>query len=607
VKVYGDISNLIGGQNQGKPAEMLGDRQYHKGVNITCRNGVVATRPGLTEVPMVGNDSAVSVIRNERFQGAIYYRTSFHQYVACAFGGAVFLIEPTSNSVYDITSNVLTDDDPIDVYESIRMDSDAERLYFCAAEGYCVVQDGTSTPLIIQDTVDGPSCRTAFNADEIPAGTVMAYGYGRISVKTAPREFEVGSIYKTATPEDIFDFGTETQYVAGGGAMTLPDDLGHIVGMKFAKTYGTGPGVGLLHVFCEMGRATYDLTGSRTDSWNSNQIRRIEAAEYGCTSHYSVVPFGQDLFFMTHQGLQTTSLASEEARSFHRATVLATEYLDGSIQDEIEYLPFVSACRYDNRLLFTFYGDEYEVRNASGAAATATCFKGIVSLDLSVKEGVESLGANLPMVFDGVWTGMRPLGLVSGVFDNEERCFVFGCPGGYNRIFELGRTDGKDGSISGEQDIECKLYSKSMSFVALDGEFPRPVPYYLKQLQEGNFWVHEYTGKPSIDLYVAHDLDNSFGLVASSMLPDAGTDRLGIANVYWPAFSSPCSPSTRIPVTKGHLFMAQLRWSGYVALNKVFFMAEGNMPKHGLTSEPGRPAPTAASWPDDFDYTIGGQ
>ena len=59
------------------------------------------------------------------------------------------------------------------------MNANATQVHFCKADKYCVIQDGTTQPEILNHD-DTPWHRRQAAANEVPKGGVMAYGHGRI-------------------------------------------------------------------------------------------------------------------------------------------------------------------------------------------------------------------------------------------------------------------------------------------------------------------------------------------------------------------------------------------------------------------------------------------
>ena len=440
MKVFDGFTSLIGGMNSGMLNIDIHKNQFARGINITCRDGVIATRPPFIEILLESDiEGAVQNIMYGKFQGMYTYQYGTTTYIAFAFSGHVYIMDPVAGDIFEATTVPGVFNEYVD------------RLHYCQVEQYLVVQDGLNLAMI----VDGPgAARKAVPADdEVPTGTVMAYCHGRLFIKTSDRNFAAGDINMPNAPGNVLLF-TETQYLAGGGAFFTPAMLGNITAMSWCQDYGTATSQGPLLVFCELGIASYAVFQPRMQ-WQDMPIQKIEPGGNGCSSEFAVVRMNEDILFMGWNGLEDMALLSSEAATSHRMTNMSTE-IEDFFDDETGWmLPYVHAARFDNRLLFTAIGDLCTALDSGGEPTDDYRFTGLIALDFSPVDGISRIGESAKPAYDGLWTGVHPMGLASGVFAFQERCFVFGKDDdGINHLYELMKTPGHDG---GDTAIECAL------------------------------------------------------------------------------------------------------------------------------------------------------
>lgn len=159
-------NDLSAGMDSSRSPEVLAPLSYALGVNIVARDGMPQTRPMLRRVEL----QLPAAYRTGFFQGAAaYYNpTSGLKQVLAMVGGHLYAIDPLAGTIRDLST-----------LAAFQNDATAEH-YFIQAESYLVVQNGKDAPLIF----NGLTIRRA-TADEIPTGSMMAYGQGRIFLVSA--------------------------------------------------------------------------------------------------------------------------------------------------------------------------------------------------------------------------------------------------------------------------------------------------------------------------------------------------------------------------------------------------------------------------------------
>lgn len=416
--------SLERGMDSGRSPSLLLPNQYALGINTTVRGGFLTHRPGFRKLTLqfVDADGAVDETLQERFedgrwQGGCYYDPpNATPGLACAIGGRQFVIaidQPwgTNNAVREITPRLSTDTAG-DPHGDIS-DPTLEQAWLVQAEDYLIHQNGRDKAIIY----NGGTARRANAAQkEVPVGTVMAYGLGRLWVARG-RNFVAGDIVggpsgtaRLGRRDAVLKF-TENEYLNEGGSFRAQAD---VTGMAFPSNLDTALGEGELTVYTLKGASSVLVPADR-DTWKNLSIplQRVVLKPYGAMSQNSLVEVNGDTFFRSPDGIRSFVMAQRQFGQWGNVPV-SREMNRLLTKDDRRLLRHASGCLFDNRLLMTCAG----LRDPDHGVY----FKGLVALDFDV---VSSMGEKLPPAYDGVWTGLNVLQLVSGDFDGIERCFAF--------------------------------------------------------------------------------------------------------------------------------------------------------------------------------------
>lgn len=189
---------------------------------------------------------------------------------------------------------------------------------------------------------------------EIPTGSIMAYGQGRIFVASPERDDFVALDIVYGDEQGRVDNilrNTENTYLAEGGSFRLPAFMGRITGMAFVPFQDTTTGQGDLIVYGERGAASFDVSKPRS-TWKATPIQRVLFDTFGATSQESIVGFNGDQFFRSTDGERSYRMARAESASYGQ-TPLSAEVDRVLTQDRQDWLDRVSGINFDRRLLFT--------------------------------------------------------------------------------------------------------------------------------------------------------------------------------------------------------------------------------------------------------------
>jgi hypothetical protein len=465
--------------------------------------------------------------------------------------------------------------------------ADAPQCWFAQADVYLVIQDGTSTPLILQG-INSANVRRA-SATEVPVGTAMAYGQGRLWLAQG-RQVQAGDIL--GGPTSVVSF-TERTYLSEAAFFGVPLNSGDVVGLIFIEQGDTQTGQGELLLFAR--KAAYSIQAAVPREATQTQpgwigtpgMQRVALTNIGGTGWRNLLAVNQDVFFRSKDGWRTFRTARNEAYGWGGAPI-SNEMLRVLYTDSLQLLDYASSCFFKNRVFLTCTPSPYP-KNITGGGAI---FHNLCVLDLQVVSSVINR-SNLAYEFspyfsqrgspayDGVWTppnGLEILQVLQAEIAREERCFVF-C---YNptsqqtEIWEM--VDYLTFDVQ-TQPVVSQIETKTYDF---------KLPDTLKELRRGEMYF-THTGAP-IDLTVEFRSDGYPNWVhwATCTLPshaqpcnlDPSICSPGCpVEGYWfqrklPTPPNTCDPNTNKLIRVGFHFQLRITWSGPATLLMVMLHAE---------------------------------
>lgn len=561
-----DGFSYLRGMDSGKDPGILG-RMTRDMVsfasNTRFRSGFAETRPGFKKVSLSWEDTVdPDPFLNHAVQGAALYDpvTSTPFFVVMA-GGLLFRVT-LKGSLEPITMP----DSGNNPYRP--------RAWFKQVEQFLVIQDGESKPLIF----DGASVRRA-QPDEVPVGTCMAYGNGRLWVAVYDKYFLAGDIVGGPSGTAIHQYNdaalkfTENTYLNEGGYFRVPLNAGKITAMEFAATPDTSLGQGSLLVFTSDMVVSVDVPIDR-DQWKNTSypIQTIALIDSGALADRSTVLVNGDVWFRARDGLRSFAVARREIGQWGY-TPMSTE-MDRVLLNDTEFLlEASSAVVFDNRLLMT----------CSPAGITNGCYhRGLIALDF---HGLSSMGQKSPPAYDGLWTGLNIYTLLKGRCDGVERAFAFTRDDeGHTELWELTKDDAYD---NGSTRIVSTIETVGMGFKSV-ATTPTG-PDQLKKLGHAELWADQLRG--TVDLTVSYRPDQYPGWISWTTLQFCATDKdctsgeapCRVPKTYQPIYKARqklCSAESGCETgqvekdrTTAYEFQAKIQWTGPARLRRFTAVA----------------------------------
>lgn len=525
-------------------------------LNATFRGALPTNRPGWLRIALrFPSEEIEELFETGRFQGALF--SSYHQRHIIVIAGRVFVIER------DVVSELTG----ADVSSPTVL-----RVWFLEAEEFVIIQDGRSAAWIY----DGAQLRRSNNfgigtgVKEIPTGTVMAYALGRIWVTlTDQRSFVASDLLydPTGTPgygrrDAILKF-TANEYLAEGGAFSVPFGAGLITAMTPLPQLDTSLGHGPLLVFTEGGAFSINAPFDRT-AWLNLQgpLQTVALLHNGALSDRGVVIVNGDVWYRSADGIRSFRVAQSDQQTW-AGTPLSTEVRRTLDRDKVELCPCVSMARFEGRLLTTT-GLVYEFN-------AGTRFLGVVSLDFNPIGGMGNRTAR--PVWEGLWTGISIHQLYNGNVGGRETTFAWGVGG------TLWRLDS-------DLDYDFDTCEKAIEVVLETPAFDFDAPTILKRLKTARLWYDKIQDNLDFVVQYRPDLDPNWqtwhtwsdcAITRTCRVPQSSPLDCTVVNTSalqyrarkaLPEPTVVCDQSTGKPVSTGYDFQIRLKWTGSMRLHK---------------------------------------
>ena len=446
----------------------------------------------------VYRDSA-ALFKAARFQGAQWFVEDRDEgYIIAVAGGNVYRIRPPETGgagwrVEDVTSGSPLRDSP----ERVWMVQAKEN----SQKNYLIIQDGMSTPFIY-DPINGNRYSDTTN-DEVPSGTgPMAYGHGRLWVAKGSN-FLAGDIANGIT--GVLKF-TENEYISGGGSFRVPVGAGDITAMKFTHAPNSALGDGQLIVFTQDGATNVTVPMDRYDWFSqTDPAQRVLLINNGAMSQFSTELANGDLLFRSKDGIRSLIQAVRDFNQYGN-TPISREVSRILKDDEPAYFRYTSGTLFDNRYLLTTHSSRDYTKGVG--------YKGLVVLDFDLISG---MGEKSPAAYDGYWqldvtrtvatvsteVNIEWMGLVTGMVNSVESCFLFGRQGsvtvggtvqatGEIELWTLASSN--DDKIFDEDLVDDVVVDNKITSVLETPSYNFGVPGGAKRLESADLWVDNVTG-----------------------------------------------------------------------------------------------------------------
>lgn len=376
----------------------------------------------------------------------------------------------------------------------------ARHVWFQQAENWLIVQDGTSNPFLWNGLTVTRSDPTK---SQVPIGTAMAYGRGRLWVAQGYVYVGGDLVWSNAAlGRDSVIYFTENTFLNEGGGFAVP--VGPITGMSFAANLDTTLGDGDLLVFTSDDTYAFQAPIDRT-VWANLQypIQRFALMGTGSRNHESITRLNGDLLFRWEDGVGSFSYSRREQTTSWANTPMGAEVRRALEQDSEPLLYACSGENFDNRFLMTC-----SPRNAQDHGVWHA---GVVVIDFDLNS---NLSGNQSPVWEGVWTGPRVFQLTVHRVAGVKRLFSLALSDDDKiEMWELVKTGRFDYGWSGDNyddanDIRIQSVIETRGMAA-------QLPGSLKQIQTTDMWFTRLAGELDVTGYYRNETSDQWNPIGT--------------------------------------------------------------------------------------------
>lgn len=421
INLYDGSTWITSGINSGSSPDALPRSQLSFAVNATMRGDKPHQRPGFKKRALTfaayqeGSAYARTAAQVQTaFETGLFQRAGTYiwrgsgqtdrSFLLASVSGRIYLIDCSTWNISDITL-------PGDPNSSTLL-----RAWFEQAEMFSLIQNGQDRCLIF----DGAGLRRADPAaKEVPVGTITRYALGRLTVVLPDgRSFMAGNLVGT-TASGTISYGfrdsilkfDENLYLDGGGVFSAPY---RITAIAEVATLDTTLSQGPIQVFTSNGAYSVNYPFDRAE-WAAVTYPLVTGSllSHGALSQESTVNVNNDLWFRSSDGIRSLRVARRNFDGWGD-TPLSHEVERIITFDTPSLLSYSSGVLFDNRLIQT--------ASPRYIANRGVVHHGLIPLDFNEASSIARDG--IP-AYEGLWTGLRVLQILSFEVEGVLRCFLF--------------------------------------------------------------------------------------------------------------------------------------------------------------------------------------
>lgn len=402
---------------------------------------------------------------------------------------------------------------------------------------------------------------------ELPAGRMGAYGNGRNWFSlTNGTNYEAGDIVGGGSGTPAYNYRdsvlktTENDFLVNGGTFSLPNTGEIITAMNFPPTLDSSLGVGSLQIFTPFTVFANNAPADRTTWANlAWPIQSLTLKDQGAMAQDSAVLVNSDVLFRSDFNLCSLVLARRDFGASEWGNKPIGNEMQRILQlDNPALLGYGSGVSFDNRLLMSCS----PVQSGNGVYHS-----GIISLNYDL---ISSLRTKLPAAWEGAWTGLNLLKILTGRVNGMRRCFGFG--------FNLNTVQLELYELYSEAYAQQNQIFQDNVSVPIVWMFETSVMFNkdihdikeLIQLRDGELQVSNITSSAKIQVYYRPDfypcwtLWREIDVCTDTSAPNSnstGHTRLGLGE------PSSTVPGVNRPMRIGRFFQFRFVVTGYCNIN----------------------------------------
>jgi hypothetical protein len=335
---------------------------------------------------------------------------------------------------------------------------------------------------------------------ELPAGRSLCYGQGRVWESMIDGlSFLGGDIVNGTSGSPGYNYRdavlrvTENDSIAGGGLFRVPGSAGDIKAMQFCALLDASLGQGPLQIFTPNCVFSCQAPVDRS-TWAAltNPILTQSLIGAGGVAQNSVSLANGDILFRSSDSQIRSLLMARLDFNRWSNTPVSREMARVLDQEDSTLLAYSTSAVFDNRFLM-------------GAGLTSSN-RGVFSPSLIALnfDPVSSLRGADTTIYDGQWSGLNVLQLVSGFFSGVSRCFAVCLSTDLTQI-EIHEILPSSGPASLTLDDGVTAITAAFESPVLDFGDRRSGARTYKRLQYGEIFVDNITGPVTFQAFYKPD------------------------------------------------------------------------------------------------------
>lgn len=354
-----------------------------------------------------------------------------------------------------------------------------------SAANYTIVAPATGLPIV--------------SVPEIPAGRMGAYGLGVNSFSLTD-----GISYATSdvvgsgagTPANSYRDAvlkmTQNTFLRGGGSFRLPGTGDLISAVLYPPLLDTSLGQGPLEIGTPFSFFSNAVIGTFPGIWAdiTSPIQTESLKDNGPLGQNSTVLVNSDTYFRSNIGIGSLLIARRDFGTNSPGNKTISNEIGRILDpDNQALLPYGSAFSFDNRFQCTV---------SPLTTSAGVCHQGTVSLNFDL---LSTMRATVPAAWEGLWTGLNLLQLITGRVNGVRRSFAFSYNFTLNQI-ELYEMSKEKTTSFADNDTTSILWAFETP-VILNKQVKDPNT--LVQLRDGEIYLSDIQGAVHVAVYYRPD------------------------------------------------------------------------------------------------------
>lgn len=477
---------FAGGQDASMSPELISENSYHAGINVTASRGKLGPRYAFVRKPLsFPTDGVQLVIGQFNTYKNIFHSGRYQALIPYYYGGTFYEIAVINGVIFLINHDTLSAS-VIEIADGSRIGEHHRRVNWSDGGNYLVIFDFPAYPVIIE----GTSARRADpNRDEIPISAMGTYNQNRLFISNAENEFTAGDPSGSlAAPDAPITFQEivlpGSPYL--GQIFQLPTEKSNepITAMGFLQVTDTSTGIGPLLIATKDAIFTAQSQLPR-DQWQAGQFVTMAVHTAGIAGPQAYENVNSDIYFLASDGtLRSFAMSREEQRKWARVP-MSREVENWLKYSDPSLIQYGVVSYFSNRIFVTANPYRVKAKAINGETLIDVAYGGFVVLSL---DNVSKLGVDSPPAWEGLWTGVRPM----GVCTNNNRCFVMSKDDfGRNELYEIVPSETVDKSGSLKRKIKSVVYTRGHTFQD---------PFQNKETHSVELALENIRGKFDLDL-----------------------------------------------------------------------------------------------------------